>query len=162
MNDTINTILSRRSIRAYTEQSVEKEKILLLLQAGMAAPSARDARPWDFIVVDEDNILQKLADGLPHAKMLLYAKLAIVVCGNLNKALTGGVQTAILDPGLCGGKSEYSSCRPLPRLGRRMDGVISERGDGRGCSLHLIRPAGCHSLQCDSRGVPVKYRTGKR
>jgi FMN reductase [NAD(P)H] len=39
MNPTIETILRRRSIRKYTDQPVEPEKIGLLLQAGMAAPS---------------------------------------------------------------------------------------------------------------------------
>lgn len=89
MNDTIYTILSRRSIRSYREEYVEKEKIDMLLQAGMAAPSARDARPWDFIIVDDEYMLHKLGDQLPYAKMLHHVKLALIVCGNLNKTLTG-------------------------------------------------------------------------
>ena len=46
MNETIEVILKRRSIRLFTEESVEEEKIRLLLEAGMAGPSAVNAQPW--------------------------------------------------------------------------------------------------------------------
>ena len=58
MNPTIETILRRRSIRQYTEQPVEPERIELLLQAGMAAPTAMNCKPWEFVVVTD---LDKLA-----------------------------------------------------------------------------------------------------
>jgi nitroreductase len=53
MNPTIETILRRRSIRKYTDQPVEPEKIDLLLQAGMAAPTAMNCKPWEFVVVTD-------------------------------------------------------------------------------------------------------------
>lgn len=80
MNPVIDAIFRRRSIRKYSDQPVEPEKLDLLLQAGMAAPSAMNCRPWEFVVVTDP---QKLAQ---FRKQLLFgnrnAPAAIVVCGN--------------------------------------------------------------------------------
>jgi nitroreductase len=79
-NPTLETIFSRRSIRKYTDQPVEPEKLDLLLKAGMAAPSAMNCKPWEFILVtDPEKLVQ-------FRKRLLFgdrnAPAAIVVCGN--------------------------------------------------------------------------------
>jgi nitroreductase len=52
-NPTIETIFRRRSIRKYTDQPVEPEKLNLLLHAAMAAPTAMNCKPWEFIVVTD-------------------------------------------------------------------------------------------------------------
>jgi nitroreductase len=79
-NPTIETIFRRRSIRKYTDQPVEPEKLDLLLQAAMAAPSAMNCKPWEFVIVTEP---EKLAQ---FRKRLIFgdrnAPAAIVVCGN--------------------------------------------------------------------------------
>ncbi|PKK88697.1 MAG: hypothetical protein CVV64_17800 [Candidatus Wallbacteria bacterium HGW-Wallbacteria-1] len=87
--DTLSVIHSRKSVRKYTDKAVEEEKMDKLVRAGMAAPTAADKRPWDFVVVTDRTTLDKLADVLEYGKMLKQAKAAIVVCGNLNKALPG-------------------------------------------------------------------------
>ncbi|MDL2251839.1 nitroreductase family protein [Odoribacter sp. OttesenSCG-928-J03] len=78
----IETIMNRKSVRKYQDRQVEEEKISVLLKAGMAAPSGKDVRPWEFVVVADRGILNAMAEGLPYAKMLKNAPLAIVVCGN--------------------------------------------------------------------------------
>ena len=85
----IDNILTRTSIRQYTEQTVEQEKIDILLRAGMAAPTAVNAQPWHFIVVNDKEKLAELAAANPRAKMLQTAPLAIVVCGDMSKTLDG-------------------------------------------------------------------------
>jgi nitroreductase len=80
MNSIIETIFKRRSIRFYQLREVEKEKLLTLLQAAMAAPNACNNQPWEFIVVTEPDILKQLQNGL-HAGNY-NAPAAIVVCGN--------------------------------------------------------------------------------
>ncbi|MDR0954065.1 MAG: nitroreductase family protein [Rikenellaceae bacterium] len=80
--EAIETILSRKSVRQYEDRAVEAEKVELLLRAAMAAPSGMDRRPWSFVVVTERETLNRLAEGLPYAKMLTHAPLAIVVCGD--------------------------------------------------------------------------------
>lgn len=86
MEDILKTIFSRKSVRKYLSEPVEKEKIDLLLKAGMAAPSGKDIRPWELVVVDDRVALDIMADCLPYAKMLKDVSLAIVVCGDITKS----------------------------------------------------------------------------
>lgn len=85
-NATLKTILNRKSVRAYTERPVEKEKLELLVRAGMAAPSSRDRRPWEFIIVTDRAVLDTLGNGLPLARMLKGTKQALIVCGDTVKS----------------------------------------------------------------------------
>jgi nitroreductase len=79
-NPTLETIFQRRSIRKYTNQLVEAEKIELLLKAAMASPTAMNCKPWEFVVVtDQEKLIQ-------FRKRLIFgnrnAPAAIIVCGN--------------------------------------------------------------------------------
>jgi nitroreductase len=89
MNDTLKTIFARKSVRTYTDDPVPLDKLKLLVRAGMAAPTAVDKRPWDFIIVTNKATLKKLSDALPHAKMTEHAAAAIVVTGDLNRQFGG-------------------------------------------------------------------------
>lgn len=80
----MQNILARKSVRAYTDSPVSRARIDTLLRAAMAAPTGRDMRPWKFIVIDEKQTLQRLAEQLPYAKMLPEAQVAILVCGDLS------------------------------------------------------------------------------
>ncbi|MDF2543748.1 MAG: putative dehydrogenase/NAD(P)H nitroreductase [Herbinix sp.] len=83
-NSVINTIFKRRSIRNYIKKEVEKEKIILLLKAAMAAPTAANRQPWEFIVVNDYEKLNKLKCTLREGQY--DAPLAFVVCGNMKLA----------------------------------------------------------------------------
>lgn len=78
----IDAILKRRSIRRYTGQPVTPEQIRMLLEAGMAAPSGRNLKPWHFVVVTKREKLDRLGDTTKSWAMLREAPLAIVVCGD--------------------------------------------------------------------------------
>ena len=88
-NGMLETIMTRTSIRQYTDQPVEKEKIEAMLRAGMAAPTAVNAQPWHFVVVSDKAKLSELAAANPRAGMLKSAPLAFVVCGDMTKAMEG-------------------------------------------------------------------------
>jgi nitroreductase len=83
--ELIQTILSRRSIRRYTDEPVGEADIRTLLEAAMAAPSASNRKPWQFIVVTRRQTLDALAEAHPHGDMLFEATLCIVVCGDLTE-----------------------------------------------------------------------------
>lgn len=78
----MDVIFNRRSIRRYKKQAVEQEKIEKLLRAAMQAPSAANQQPWEFIVVQNKDGLEKLADISAYSKMAADAPLAIVLLGN--------------------------------------------------------------------------------
>jgi nitroreductase len=80
----IDAIFARRSIRQYTGKTVIKAQLMKLLEAGMAAPSSRDRKPWHFVVIEDRATLDRLAEAHPHGKMLSTAAAAIAVCGDTN------------------------------------------------------------------------------
>jgi nitroreductase len=55
---------ARRSIRAFQDRPVEREKLALCLEAARLAPSACNAQPWKFVVVDEPALRKRLADAV--------------------------------------------------------------------------------------------------
>lgn len=79
--DTLEAILTRRSIRKYNDKPIAKETIEKLLKAAMHAPSARDSQPWHFLVVNDKELLQKIAEVHPHGPMCKQAQAAIIPCG---------------------------------------------------------------------------------
>lgn len=82
--EAMEAILSRRSIRRYTEQAVSDETIQELLAAAMSAPSAGNEQPWHFVVIKDRDILNEIPNLHPHSGMLKDAPVAILVCGDLD------------------------------------------------------------------------------
>lgn len=75
----------RRSIRKYTKEAVSKEDVDFLMHAAMSGPSACNKMPWEFYVITDEAVLEKLRSATRYSKIV--APLAIVVCGNLSRAL---------------------------------------------------------------------------
>ncbi len=80
----MESIFHRTSIRKYTKQTVEQEKVTEILKAAMAAPSAGNQQPWEFYVVRENAKLQQLAVTSPYAGCTAKAPMAFVVCYRKN------------------------------------------------------------------------------
>jgi len=80
-----DALLTRRSVRKFTEQEISAEIIDELLHAAMSGPSACNCRPWEFYVVTNPEKLEALLTASHYSK--IKSPLAIVVCGNLSKAL---------------------------------------------------------------------------
>jgi nitroreductase len=60
MNETIKTILNRRSIRAYKQEQMKDEDLQIILKAGLYAPSAMNQQSWHFTVVQNKETIQKI------------------------------------------------------------------------------------------------------
>jgi nitroreductase len=95
--DTLTVIHNRKSVRNYTGESVTPDQLEILLKAGMAAPSAVNCQPWEFVVVTNRKILDKLGDALPYAKMIYKAGAAFIVCGIPSKAHKQMGEYAVID-----------------------------------------------------------------
>jgi len=80
--EAIEAIMSRRSIRKYSDKKIPEEIITKLLKAAMNAPSAHNRQPWHFIVVDDRETLNKVPEYHQYSKMLENASHAIVVLGD--------------------------------------------------------------------------------
>ncbi len=82
--DAKDVILTRRSIRKYTKQTIYDELIKELIESAVSAPSAGNQQPWQFIVIDDQEVLDETSEVLPNGKLLKDADKAILVCGDLN------------------------------------------------------------------------------
>ena len=85
----IKNIMTRTSVRKYTNEAVTKADIETMLRAGMAAPTAVNKQPWHFVVVTDPDQLNALAAANRGTGMAAKAPLAIVVCGDMQKTLSG-------------------------------------------------------------------------
>ena len=71
-------IFIRRSIRKYKDKKINKEDLEKILRAAMQAPSARNQKPWHFLVCDNKEVMTKVSDELPNVSMAKSADLLIV------------------------------------------------------------------------------------
>lgn len=86
MDQRLQMIFARRSIREYTHEPVSQADIQSMLEAGMAAPTAANRKPWHLVAVTDSAILsrsdRKIAESPPYRRTVGAAPLTIVVCGD--------------------------------------------------------------------------------
>lgn len=75
-------LLNRRSIRKYKDQKLSKENLDKILKAAMYSPSAMNLQAWQFIVIDDRQMLVETIKSIPYAEMLRQSAAAIIVCGD--------------------------------------------------------------------------------
>lgn len=83
----IELLRKRRSIRKFTSEKIAQETVVTLVEAALRAPSSRGINPWEFILVDDAEILEKLSQAKQHgSEFLKGAPLGIVVCADSTKS----------------------------------------------------------------------------
>jgi nitroreductase len=80
--DVLDAIRTRRSIRKYTKDPVEDEKIQTCLEAAQWAPSASNKQPWNFIVVRNEETRKKLSEMHPYGRFMRDSPVVFVVLGD--------------------------------------------------------------------------------
>ena len=99
----IEAIKNRKSIRSFSDKQIEPEKVESILRAAMRAPSAMNGQPWEFVVVDDVAVLEKLKKYSPGAHALKAAPMAIVVLEKeiLKRKVMGMTALGAHDLGAC-------------------------------------------------------------
>ena len=82
MEDALNLLKSRRSIRKYKDQPVEKEKIQKCLEAARWAPSASNKQPWEFLIVTEEQVRKNLSEIHPYARFVAASPVVFIPLTN--------------------------------------------------------------------------------
>jgi nitroreductase len=83
----IELLRKRRSIRKFTAEKITPETIAILVEAALRAPSSRGINPWEFVLIDDPEILIKLSHAKQHgSEFLKSAPLAVVVCADSTKS----------------------------------------------------------------------------
>lgn len=81
----IELLRSRRSIRKFENKKIADHHLELLKEALLRAPTSRNNQAWEFVFVDDQNLLLKLSQSRPHGSSFLKkTPLGIVICGDRN------------------------------------------------------------------------------
>ena len=84
-------LLTRRSVSQFEPgREIPQSDIDDILKIAMYAPSGCNRQPWEFVVVTDDKIKDKIVKVHPHASFLKGASAAIIVCGDFNKQCDEG------------------------------------------------------------------------
>jgi nitroreductase len=87
--ETIKALMSRRSVRTWTNEPVTEEERKIIMEAAMNAPSAADARPWHFVTMDDPAIINQFTE-LGGTEMLSESTFMVLVCGDQSKEIYPG------------------------------------------------------------------------
>lgn len=77
MNETVNTILSRRSVRKYKDTQISDEQLEIILKCAKSAPSGMNIQPWHFTVVQDRKLINDVSRecfGIKHKRKDPYFK----------------------------------------------------------------------------------------
>ena len=89
--DTLNAIAARHSTREYTAQPVAREIVQRIVEAGLLAPTARNEQPWDFVIVTDAAMRQRIADLTDHGRFIARAPACVAVfCKDVKYYLEDG------------------------------------------------------------------------
>lgn len=82
MENFEDLVQKRRSYRDFTDEEISAEDVRLILRSALMSPTSKGQRSWQFIVVDDKTVIEKLSDAKDTgAQFLKKASLAIVVLG---------------------------------------------------------------------------------
>ena len=80
----MSIVNERQSIRKFTDKVVDRKTLLKLVESAMLAPSSKNKKPWEFLVIDNKEVIEELSMVHLSWKILEDVSNVIIVCGNLN------------------------------------------------------------------------------
>ncbi len=157
----IELLRTRRSIRKFTEQKIEPEKLEVLKEAVLRSPSSKGINPWVFVFVDEQRLIQQLKNCKPHgAGPLETAQLAVVICADetVNDAWIEDCSIASILLQLTSQSLGLGSCWIQVRNRMHSETISSEK-----YIQNLLEiPSNFRVLSMVTIGYPTKWRVGKK
>lgn len=86
--DMMEGLMTRRSVRKYTDQKISKDTITEILTAAQYAPTAHNKQPWEFLVVEDKEVLSHLRSIQRWTSFAKDAACVIFVCGDENQSFS--------------------------------------------------------------------------
>jgi len=155
----LDLLRKRRSIRQFLPRAVEPGKIETLIEAAVRTPTSRGRNPWEFIIVNDQNLLRKLGDAKQNGSALLSkAPLAIVVAADTHKSdvWTEDCSIAAMVIQLAAEELGLGSCWVQIRL-RPHDAISSAEGFVK----ELLGLPDTHAVECViGIGYPAEKKPG--
>ncbi len=99
MNQTVTSILNRRSTRVFSQEQIKEEELKTIVEAGLYAPSAHNHQSWHFTVVQDKQLMDQLSDDAKAAAKHFDDKLIQQMAGNEKFQVFYNAPTAIIVSG---------------------------------------------------------------
>lgn len=96
MNPLFSELFKRRSVRKFSSAILDKEIVKELLEAAMAAPSARCMDPWHFTCFNGD-FCQDVVPALSNGQVLVSANNGVLICADMDRVYDGELSFALQD-----------------------------------------------------------------
>lgn len=132
----LDVIMTRTSVRAYSDAPIGSVTIDTLLRAAMAAPTAGNKQPWRFVVIDRREILDSIAANFGTMKMASQAAAAVIVCGDTEATFPGdgkeywvqdasaATENLLLAAHACGLGAVWCGIYPIPERVSRFSDML--------------------------------------
>lgn len=87
MENFHDLLINRRSIRRYTSEPIDPDQVKMIIEAALMSPSSKSVRPWQFVVVEDKEMLEKLSHcKANYATSVASAPLAVVVTADTTRS----------------------------------------------------------------------------
>ncbi|MDE6650946.1 MAG: nitroreductase family protein [Paramuribaculum sp.] len=159
-NTTIADIMTRTSVRTYSGQEVENEKIDTLLRAAMAAPTAGNKQPWRFVVINDKAILNAIGTNFKTMTMAKEASVAVVMCGDTTATFKGDAQDYWIEDVSASSENLLLAAHAMG-LGAVWCGIYPQMDRVREFSQMLNLPGNIIPMACICIGYPAGETTPK-
>ena len=152
----LEILQNRHSVRKYTGEPIPRETLMTVLQAGLLSASSRSIRPWEMIVVEDKEVLEKMSRcRVGSANMLAGAEAAVVVIadGSASDVWVEDCSIVMSNMHLMADSLGLGSCWIQGRLRQTPDGETTEDY----LRKILCYPEGCRLESILSLGIPKSH-----
>ena len=157
---TIGDILTRTSVRAYSDRKVEDEKIDTLLRAAMSAPTAGNKQPWRFVVINDKSILNEIGENFHTMTMAKGASVAVIMCGDTTATFNGDAKDYWVQDVSAASENLLLAAHAM-HLGAVWCGIYPQMTRVRQFSKMLRLPENIVPMACICVGYPAGETTPK-
>lgn len=157
---TIEDIMTRTSVRAYSDKEVESGKIDTLLRAAMAAPTAGNKQPWRFVVVNDKALLDTISEKFQTMTMAKNASVAVIMCGDTTATFKGDAQAYWIQDVSAASENLLLAAHAM-ELGAVWCGIYPQMSRVKEFSKMLSLPTNIIPMACICVGYPSGEPTPK-
>ncbi|MDR1793979.1 MAG: nitroreductase family protein [Erysipelotrichaceae bacterium] len=97
MNEIIESLISRKSVRSFTNQEISKDDKKLIIRCALEAPTGGNQMPYSILDITDPKVLQALSESCDHQPFIATAKMCLIFCVDLTK-WDGALKSIGLNP----------------------------------------------------------------
>ena len=110
MNQTIETIKNRRSVRNYLPEHVKNDEMKIILEAAVYAPTGHNDQPWHFTVIQNPELINEISRGAKEAMGKTGEKWLENLSKNENYHIFHGAPTVVIVSGRKNATTPHADC----------------------------------------------------